>query len=57
MKPSKFFSTNPANRERFCGELQSRVKARLMAVDSADAAVQDADIVVTGTNSMNRCTN
>jgi ornithine cyclodeaminase/alanine dehydrogenase-like protein (mu-crystallin family) len=48
----KVFSTNPANRERFCGELQSRVKARLMAVDSADAAVQDADIVVTGTNSM-----
>jgi alanine dehydrogenase len=28
------------------------VKARLVAVESADAAVEDADIVVTGTNSM-----
>jgi ornithine cyclodeaminase/alanine dehydrogenase-like protein (mu-crystallin family) len=49
---SQVFSPNPVNREKFCRELQSRVKARLVAVESADAAVKDADIVVTGTNSM-----
>jgi ornithine cyclodeaminase/alanine dehydrogenase-like protein (mu-crystallin family) len=48
----KVFSPNPANREKFCRELQSRVQAKLINVDSAQAAVQDADIIVTGTNSM-----
>ena len=48
----KVFSPNPVNREKFCRELQSRVKAKLVAVDTADSAVKDADIVVTGTNSM-----
>ena len=46
------FSPNPSNRERFCRELQPRVKARLIAVDSANAAVREADIVATATNSM-----
>ncbi|HEY6181887.1 MAG TPA: hypothetical protein VIW67_06540, partial [Terriglobales bacterium] len=31
----KVFSPNPVNRERFCRELQARVKARLVPVDSA----------------------
>src|SRR5687768_2743467 len=48
----KVFSPNPANREKFCRELQSRVKAKLVAVDSAEAAVKEADIIVAGTNSM-----
>lgn len=48
----KVFSPNPVNRERFCRDLQSRVKAKLTPVDSPDAAVKDADIVVTATNSM-----
>lgn len=48
----KIFSPNPANREKFCRELQARVKAKLVNVDSAEAAVKDADIIVTGTNSM-----
>lgn len=48
----KVFSPNPVNRERFCRELQARVKARLVPVDSAQTAVKDADIVVTATNSM-----
>ena len=48
----KVFSTNPANRERFCRELAPRVQARLTAVESADEAVEGADLVVTGTNSM-----
>ena len=48
----KVFSTNPANRERFCRELAPRVQARLTPVETADEAVEGADLVVTGTNSM-----
>lgn len=48
----KVFSPNPANRERFCNELQKRVKARLVPMASAEAAVDGADIIVTATNSM-----
>jgi ornithine cyclodeaminase/alanine dehydrogenase-like protein (mu-crystallin family) len=51
---SKVFSPNPVNREKF-GELQSRVKARLVIVESVMRS-RDADIVVTATNSMGRCT-
>jgi len=46
------FSPNPNNRERFCRELQPRVKARLIPVDSAESAVRGADIIATATNSM-----
>jgi ornithine cyclodeaminase/alanine dehydrogenase-like protein (mu-crystallin family) len=48
----RVFSPNPDNRARFCRELQTRVKARLVPVDTADAAVRDADIVAAATNSM-----
>ena len=48
----RVFSPNPANRERFCRELAPRVEARLTPVASADAAVEGADMIVTGTNSM-----
>ena len=48
----RVFSPNPANRERFCRELAARVDARLTPVDSAEAAVEGADLVATGTNSM-----
>lgn len=52
IKTVRVFSPNAANRERFCGELQSRVKAKLIPVDSPAVAVKDADIVATATNSM-----
>jgi ornithine cyclodeaminase/alanine dehydrogenase-like protein (mu-crystallin family) len=48
----RVFSPNAVNRERFCRELQGRVKARLVPVDSAESAVREADIVATATNSM-----
>ncbi len=52
IKEVKVFSPNAANRERFCRDLQSRVEAKLVPVDSAETAVRDADIVATATNSM-----
>lgn len=48
----KVFSPNPASRERFCRELGARVRARLVPVSSAEAAIEDADLIVTATNSM-----
>lgn len=48
----RIFSPNPANRERFCRELETRVTARLIPVDSAHSAVHGADVIVTATNSM-----
>jgi alanine dehydrogenase len=52
IKTVRVFSPNAANRERFCRELQFRVKANLVPVDSPAVAVKDADIVATATNSM-----
>lgn len=52
IKEVKVFSPNPANRERFCKELQPRVKARLVPAESAEAAVDGADMIVAATNSM-----
>jgi alanine dehydrogenase len=43
----RVFSPNPSNRDRFCRELQPRVKARLVSVDSAESAVRQADIIAT----------
>lgn len=48
----RVFSPNPANRERFCRELAERVDTKLLPVESAEEAVAGADIVATGTNSM-----
>jgi alanine dehydrogenase len=48
----RVFSPNPGHRERFCRELQTRVKARLVPVESAESAVREADIIATATNSM-----
>lgn len=48
----RVFSPNPANREHFCRELAARVEAKLLPVGSADEARAGADLVVTGTNSM-----
>ena len=48
----KVFSPNPVNRERFCRELAPEVRATLTPVESADEAVEGADMVVTATNSM-----
>ena len=52
IKEVRVFSPNGANRERFCRDLQSRVKAKLIPVDSPALAVKDADIIATATNSM-----
>jgi len=48
----RVFSPNASNRERFCREIQPRVKARLVPTDSAESAVRSADIIATATNSM-----
>jgi ornithine cyclodeaminase/alanine dehydrogenase-like protein (mu-crystallin family) len=48
----RVFSPNSSHRERFCRELQPRVKARLVPVDAAESAVREADIIATATNSM-----
>jgi alanine dehydrogenase len=52
IKTVRVFSPNAANCERFCRDLQSRVDASLVPVDSPATAVKDADLVVTATNSM-----
>ena len=46
----RVFARRPSQRETFCREMQARVPCRLTAVDSAQAAVDGADIVVTITN-------
>ncbi len=48
----RVFSPNPLNRERFCRELAPRIGAKLTPVESAEQAVEGADLVVSGTNSM-----
>jgi alanine dehydrogenase len=48
----RVFSPNPSNRERFCRELAARVEAKLLPSGSAEEAIEGADLVVTGTNSM-----
>ncbi len=52
IKEVRVFSPNPDNRERFCHEMANRVNAKLIPVESAEEAVTNADIVATGTNSM-----
>ena len=46
----RVFSPTPANRERVAGMLDARLALRAYAVDSAEAAVRGADVVVTVTN-------
>lgn len=47
----RVFSRNAARRNAFVEKMQTRVNAQMDAVDSAERAVRDADIVVTITSS------
>jgi ornithine cyclodeaminase/alanine dehydrogenase-like protein (mu-crystallin family) len=46
------FSPTRANRERFADEMSERLGVQIQAVDSAEAAVRDGDIVATATDAM-----
>jgi ornithine cyclodeaminase/alanine dehydrogenase-like protein (mu-crystallin family) len=46
----KVYSRTPERREAFAGEMVAELGAEVVAVDSAEAAVADADIVVTATS-------
>jgi alanine dehydrogenase len=48
------YSPTRANREAFAKEMSRKVKADVRAVDSADDAVRDADIIAATTNSLTR---
>ncbi len=45
----RVFSRNPANAERFAAEMASEVGVEIEAADTADAAVRDAEVVITAT--------
>ena len=47
----KVYSPTPANRERFAREIMTLTGATASAVESAEAATRNSDIVVTATNS------
>jgi ornithine cyclodeaminase/alanine dehydrogenase-like protein (mu-crystallin family) len=47
------FSRSAQKREKFAGEMTEALKIPVSAVESAEAAVRDADIVVTSTTSTN----
>ncbi len=46
------FSPNAANRENFAREWSAKLKCDVVAVDSAEAALRDADIAMCATNSI-----
>jgi alanine dehydrogenase len=51
IREARVFSRAAERRERFCGEMQEQMTARLVPVPSPDAALDGADIVVTATTS------
>lgn len=48
----RVFSPNPDNRRRFAARFSDRLGVPVRAVDTADAAAADADVLVSATNSM-----
>jgi ornithine cyclodeaminase/alanine dehydrogenase-like protein (mu-crystallin family) len=52
LKEIRIYSPTAANRERLAGELKAQLGIAVSAVDSARAAVKDADIVGIATNSV-----
>ncbi|MCC6781001.1 MAG: ornithine cyclodeaminase family protein [Hyphomicrobiales bacterium] len=48
----KVYSPNPDNRRRFVERYRTKLNVRIEAVDSAEAAAEGADILVSATNSM-----
>ena len=46
----RVYSLTPENRAAFCLEMEARVGARMVPVDSPETAVKDADIVLCATN-------
>jgi ornithine cyclodeaminase/alanine dehydrogenase-like protein (mu-crystallin family) len=47
---ARVYSTTPANREAFAAEMSAFLRIDVKAVDNAEAAVRDADIVDSSTN-------
>lgn len=47
----KVYSLTPANRERFCREIETITGVKATAVDSGEKAVRGSDVIVTATNS------
>jgi alanine dehydrogenase len=45
LKQIRVYSRTPANRERFAEEWNAKLEVEVVAVDSAEAAVRDADVV------------
>jgi ornithine cyclodeaminase/alanine dehydrogenase-like protein (mu-crystallin family) len=54
IKRVNVFSPTKKNREAFVKELQPKVSAEVRAVESPEAAVEDADIIAATTNSLSR---
>jgi ornithine cyclodeaminase/alanine dehydrogenase-like protein (mu-crystallin family) len=52
LERGKIFSPTPAHREAFAAEMSEKLGLQLEAVDSAEDAVRDADVVATATDSM-----
>lgn len=48
----RVYSPNPAHREEFAARMAARTGRRVVAVDSAEGAVEGADIVAAATNSL-----
>jgi len=57
IKRVNVFSPTKANLEAFVKELQPKVSAEVRAAESPEAAVRDADIIATTTNSLSRVVN
>ena len=54
IKRVRVFSPTKANREAFVKEMQAKVDAEIMAVNSPEEAVRDADIIAATTNSLSQ---
>jgi alanine dehydrogenase len=53
LKRVRVFSPTKENRELFAKEMKSEVKADITPVESVDAAVEDADIIIAATSASN----
>jgi ornithine cyclodeaminase/alanine dehydrogenase-like protein (mu-crystallin family) len=54
IKQVKVYSTTKANREAFAKEIAQKLSTEIIAVDSPEEAVKDADIIASTTNSLSR---
>lgn len=51
IKQVKVFSPNPEHRKAFAAEMERETKVQIEAIDNAEAAVKDCDIICSATNS------